>query len=98
MLHGEAVVMRLLRQNSTLRGLNDLGMDTREYKCFKNVLDMPNGIILVTGPTGSGKTSTLYTALNEINDSVRKIVTIEDPIEYQLKGVNEIQVSEKAGL
>jgi general secretion pathway protein E/type IV pilus assembly protein PilB len=61
-------------------------------------LGLPHGIILVTGPTGSGKTSTLYTALNEINDSVRKIITIEDPIEYQLKGVNQIQVSEKAGL
>jgi general secretion pathway protein E/type IV pilus assembly protein PilB len=62
------------------------------------VLELPHGIILVTGPTGSGKTSTLYTALNEINDSVRKIITIEDPVEYQLKGVNQIQVSEKAGL
>jgi general secretion pathway protein E/type IV pilus assembly protein PilB len=98
MLHGEAVVMRLLRQNSTLRGLEDLGMDMREKKCFRHVLEMPHGIILVTGPTGSGKTSTLYTALNEINDAVRKIITIEDPVEYQLKGVNQIQVSEKAGL
>src|SRR5437899_2557808 len=98
MLHGEAVVMRLLRQNSTLRGMGELGMDLREYKCFKHVLEMPHGIILVTGPTGSGKTSTLYTALNEINDAVRKIITIEDPVEYQLKGVNQIQVSEKAGL
>jgi len=98
MLHGEAVVMRLLRQNSKLRGMSDLGMDTREYKCFKHVVELPHGIILVTGPTGSGKTSTLYTALNEINDAVRKIITIEDPVEYQLKGVNQIQVSEKAGL
>ena len=98
MLHGEAVVMRLLRQNATLRGMGELGMDTREYKCFKHVLELPHGIILVTGPTGSGKTSTLYTALNEINDAVRKIITIEDPVEYQLKGVNQIQVSEKAGL
>ena len=98
MLHGEAVVMRLLRQNSTLRGLKDIGMDKRELDCFRNVLQLPHGIILVTGPTGSGKTSTLYTALNEINDSVRKIITIEDPVEYQLKGVNQIQVSEKAGL
>jgi general secretion pathway protein E len=98
MLHGEAVVMRLLRQNSTLRGLTDIGMDGRELDCFRRVLQMPHGIILVTGPTGSGKTSTLYTALNEINDSVRKIITIEDPVEYQLKGVNQIQVSEKAGL
>jgi type II secretion system protein E len=98
MLHGEAVVMRLLRQNSKLRGLSDLGMDKREVECFQHVLEMPHGIILVTGPTGSGKTSTLYTALNEINDSVRKIITIEDPVEYQLKGVNQIQVNEKSGL
>jgi general secretion pathway protein E/type IV pilus assembly protein PilB len=98
MLHGEAVVMRLLRQNATLRGLLEIGMDQRELECFRRVLEMPHGIILVTGPTGSGKTSTLYTALNEINDSVRKIITIEDPVEYQLKGVNQIQVSEKAGL
>ncbi|MBE7502308.1 MAG: type II/IV secretion system protein [Verrucomicrobiales bacterium] len=98
MLHGEAVVMRLLRQNATLLGMRELGMDRRELDCFRRVLQMPHGIILVTGPTGSGKTSTLYTALHEINDAVRKIITIEDPVEYQLKGVNQIQVSEKAGL
>jgi type II secretion system protein E len=98
MLHGEAVVMRLLRQNSTLRGLGEIGMDKRELDCFRRVLQLPHGIILVTGPTGSGKTSTLYTALNEINDAERKIITIEDPVEYQLRGVNQIQVSEKAGL
>jgi general secretion pathway protein E/type IV pilus assembly protein PilB len=98
MLHGEAVVMRLLRQNATLLGMQELGMDTRELNCFRRVLQLPHGIILVTGPTGSGKTSTLYTALQEINDSDRKIITIEDPVEYQLKGVNQIQVSEKAGL
>ena len=98
MLHGEAVVMRLLRQNSTLRGLAEIGMNTRELEHFQRVLGMPHGIILVTGPTGSGKTSTLYTALNEINDAVRKIITVEDPVEYQLKGVNQIQVNEKSGL
>ena len=98
MLHGEAVVMRLLRQNATLRGMSELDMDKRELEGFRRVLQLPHGIILVTGPTGSGKTSTLYTALNEINDALRKIITIEDPIEYQLKGVNQIQVSEKAGL
>jgi len=98
MLHGEAVVMRLLRQNATLLGLGELGMDTRERQCFQRVLGLPHGIILVTGPTGSGKTSTLYTALAAINDSVRKIITIEDPVEYQLKGVNQIQVNEKSGL
>jgi len=98
MLHGEAVVMRLLRQNSTLRGLGEIGMNTRELEHFQHVLGLPHGIILVTGPTGSGKTSTLYTALNEINDAVRKIITVEDPVEYQLKGVNQIQVNEKSGL
>jgi general secretion pathway protein E/type IV pilus assembly protein PilB len=98
MLHGEAVVMRLLRQNSSLRGMDSLGLDTRELRSFRKVLALPHGIVLVTGPTGSGKTSTLYTALNEINDAVRKIITIEDPIEYQLKGINQIQVSEKSGL
>ena len=98
MLHGEAVVMRLLRQNSTLRGLGQIGMAQREYEHFSRVLRLPHGIILVTGPTGSGKTSTLYTALNEINDAIRKIITVEDPVEYQLKGVNQIQVNEKAGL
>jgi len=98
MLHGEAVVLRLLRQNAALRGMGELDMEARELRCFRRVLQLPHGIILVTGPTGSGKTSTLYTALNEINDAERKIVTIEDPVEYQLRGVNQIQVSEKAGL
>ncbi len=98
MLHGEAVVMRLLRQNSTLRKLSEIGLGPGQLASFRRVLGLPHGIILVTGPTGSGKTSTLYTALNEINDTVRKIITIEDPVEYQLKGVNQIQVSEKSGL
>src|SRR5205085_65025 len=98
MLHGEAVVLRLLRQNATLRGMGELGLDDRDLKSFRRILGLPHGIILVTGPTGSGKTSTLYTALNEINDAVRKIITIEDPIEYQLRGINQIQVLEKAGL
>jgi general secretion pathway protein E/type IV pilus assembly protein PilB len=98
MLHGEAVVMRLLRQNATLLGMSQLGMAERTLRSFRRVLGLPHGIVLVTGPTGSGKTSTLYTALQEINDAVRKIITIEDPIEYQLKGINQIQVLEKAGL
>jgi len=98
MLHGEAVVLRLLRQKGTLMGLAELGMGEAEMKSFKRVLALPHGIILVTGPTGSGKTTTLYTALNAINDLETKIITIEDPIEYQMKGVNQIQVNEKAGL
>src|SRR5277367_2248982 len=98
MLHGEAVVMRLLRQKATLLGMEQLGMAPEILKSFNHVLELPHGIILVTGPTGSGKTSTLYTALAAINDDVCKIITIEDPIEYQMRGVNQIQVSEKAGL
>jgi len=98
MLHGEAVVMRLLRQDTSLLSLRELFMGPRELQLFENVLAMPHGIILVTGPTGSGKTTTLYAALNAINDLERKIITIEDPIEYQLKGINQIQVSEKSGL
>jgi len=98
MLHGEAMVLRLLRQKATLLGVEQLGMASEVLKAFNHVLELPHGIILVTGPTGSGKTSTLYTALAAINDDIRKIITIEDPIEYQMRGVNQIQVSEKAGL
>ncbi len=98
MLHGEAVVLRLLRQNSARLGMSQLGMDQRELAIFRRILTLPHGIVLVTGPTGSGKTTTLYTALSEINDPDTKIITIEDPIEYQLRGVNQIQVSEKSGL
>jgi general secretion pathway protein E/type IV pilus assembly protein PilB len=98
MLHGEAVVMRLLRQDAGVIGLAGLNMAEREKRLFQSILEMPHGIALVTGPTGSGKTSTLYSALHEINDTIRKIITIEDPVEYQLKGINQIQVSEKAGL
>ncbi len=98
MLHGEATVMRLLRQDSSMIGLEGLGMADRERQLFQNVLNMPHGIALVTGPTGSGKTTTLYSALHQINDAIRKIITIEDPVEYQLKGINQIQVAEKAGL
>jgi general secretion pathway protein E/type IV pilus assembly protein PilB len=98
MLHGEAVVMRLLRQDAGVIGLAGLGMAEREKQLFASVLEMPHGIALVTGPTGSGKSTTLYSALHEINDAVRKIITIEDPVEYQMKGVNQIQVNEKAGM
>ncbi|MCG8508508.1 MAG: GspE/PulE family protein, partial [Rhodospirillales bacterium] len=98
MLHGEAVVLRLLDRSSTLLGLKQLGMAEDDLAVFSKVLSLPHGIVLVTGPTGSGKTTTLYAALSRINDIERKIVTIEDPIEYQLAGVNQIQVSSKAGL
>jgi general secretion pathway protein E/type IV pilus assembly protein PilB len=98
LLHGEAVVMRVRRQDAGVVGLEGSGMADRERNIFIRVLEMPHGIALVTGPTGSGKTTTLYSALNQINDAVRKIITIEDPVEYQLKGINQIQVAEKAGL
>ena len=98
MLHGEAVVLRLLTQDNTLLSLDNLGMGENERRVFRKILGTPHGIFLVTGPTGSGKTTTLYTALSEINDKIRKIVTVEDPIEYQVRGINQIQVSEKTGL
>jgi general secretion pathway protein E/type IV pilus assembly protein PilB len=98
MLHGEAVVMRLLRQDAGILGLDQMGMAEKEIKMFRSILGQPHGIFLVTGPTGSGKTTTLYTALSEINDSIRKIITVEDPVEYQIKGINQIQVSDKSGL
>jgi len=98
MLHGEAVVLRLLDRSATMLGLEHLGMDGRDFRIFKTILALPHGIVLVTGPTGSGKTTTLYAGLSQINSIERKIITIEDPIEYQLHGINQIQVSEKAGL
>ena len=98
MIHGEAVVLRLLHRIDALLGPQHLGMSPRDLRLFERVLEMPHGIVLVTGPTGSGKTTTLYAALSSINDVRRKIITIEDPVEYQLKGVNQIQVSSKAGL
>jgi type II secretion system protein E len=98
MLYGEAVVLRLLDRSSVLLGLDKLGMSQRDLDTTQVILEQPHGIVLVTGPTGSGKTTTLYAALARINDVQRKIITIEDPIEYQLHGVNQIQVSRKAGL
>lgn len=98
MIHGEAVVMRILDRSEMAFGLDRLQMDPAQQKEFLKVLDLPHGIILVTGPTGSGKTSTLYAGLNKINDTERKIITIEDPVEYNLKGINQIQVNLKAGL
>ncbi len=98
MLHGEAVVLRLLDRGTALLGLERLGMGDEDRAVFEDILSIPHGIVLVTGPTGSGKTTTLYAALSRINDIERKIVTIEDPVEYQLRGINQIQVSTKAGL
>ena len=98
MIHGEAVVLRILDRQDAILGPEHLGMAPRDAGAFGRLLDMPHGIVLVTGPTGSGKTTTLYAALSKINDVQRKIVTIEDPVEYQLRGVNQIQVNTKSGL
>ena len=98
MLYGEAVVLRLLDRSAALLGLEHLGMANEDRSTFEDILAIPHGIVLVTGPTGSGKTTTLYAGLSRINDIERKIVTIEDPIEYHLRGINQIQVATKAGL
>jgi type II secretion system protein E len=98
MIHGEAVVLRILDRGDAILGLEHLGMSARDRAVWERVIQLPHGILLVTGPTGSGKTTTLYAALSRINDVARKIVTIEDPVEYQLRGINQIQVSTKTGL
>ncbi|MFB3895029.1 MAG: type II secretion system ATPase GspE [bacterium] len=96
-IHGESIVLRLLDRSSIFLGLEDLGMDERSYAGFKKLIARPHGIILVTGPTGSGKSTTLYAALAEINSEDKKIITIEDPVEYQLKGVFQIPTKPKIG-
>ncbi|MBN1552806.1 type II secretion system ATPase GspE [bacterium] len=97
-LHGESVVMRLLDQSSMFIELESLGFPQSHLKIFQQLIHHPHGMILVTGPTGSGKTTTLYAALDKINQPDKKIITVEDPVEYQLKGVNQIQVNTKIGL
>jgi len=97
-LYGESVVMRILRKEGIVIDLDLLGFPPQTLSAFNNLIKKPNGIILVTGPTGSGKTTTLYGALDKINSPDKKIITVEDPVEYQLKGVNQIQVKPKIGL
>ncbi len=98
MLHGEGVVMRVLDKESLTFSLRGIGMPSGIHEQFQKLIRLPHGIILVTGPTGSGKTTTLYSALCEIRDEETKIITTEDPIEYQLEGINQIQVHAKVGL
>lgn len=98
MIHGESLVMRILDKGSMVFDLESLGMASETRKQFGDLIRMPHGIILVTGPTGSGKTTTLYSSLIEINDPSTKIITTEDPVEYQLDGINQIQVHHKIGL
>ncbi|NOY41559.1 MAG: type II/IV secretion system protein [Planctomycetes bacterium] len=98
MIHGESIVMRLLDKGNLRFSLADLGMEPSVKKIFDEAISSPHGIVLVTGPTGSGKTTTLYSALLEIQDEDTKIITTEDPVEYQLEGINQIQVHSKIGL
>lgn len=98
MLHGEGIVLRVLDKGKMVYDLRKIGMDQEIYEDFAKLIDMPHGIILVTGPTGSGKSTTLYSALNEIKDEETKIITVEDPVEYQMGGISQIQVNHKVGL
>src|SRR6202011_1066096 len=92
------IVMRLLDKGRMQFNLKNCGMLPDTYKTFKQLIDRPHGIVLVTGPTGSGKSTTLYSALNEIKDDSTKIITVEDPVEYQQDGISQIQVNGKIGL
>jgi len=97
-VYGEKIVIRLLDRSSTLMTKKDLGFTDENIKMFNKLIQSPNGIILVTGPTGSGKTTTLYAILQELNKINRNIITIEDPVEYRIEGINQIQVNIKTGL
>ncbi len=97
-IYGEKIVMRLLDKSSSSVGLESLGLNKRELKIIKTLLKQPNGIILVTGPTGSGKTTTLYSCLKELNSEEKNIITIEDPVEYQFDNINQVQVNPQAGV
>ncbi len=97
-LIGESIVMRILDKSKTLIALEDMGMNEVNYEKFKRAIQTPYGIVLVTGPTGSGKTTTLYASLNAIRSSKDKIITVEDPVEYQMTGIQQVQVNVSAGL
>ncbi len=97
-VYGEKIVMRLIRKKALVLDKKDLGFPERELAVFEDIISHPNGIILVTGPTGSGKSTTLYTALSELNSEHVNIITVEDPVEANLPGLNQVQVNEKAGL
>lgn len=96
-VHGESVVMRILRPDAVRIGLESMGFEEEDYKTFQKIIKRPNGIFLVTGPTGSGKTTTLYGALNTLNRPDRKIITAEDPVEYNFPGINQCQIREAIG-
>jgi len=96
--HGEAIVMRLLDKERGLVGLDQLGLGEEDLRRLRSIVRRPNGIVLVTGPTGSGKTTTLYAALKELNKADTKIITAEDPVEYEIPGINQVQVHGRVGL
>ena len=96
--HGQSVVMRILDKENIRVGIRQLGLSENDFRQFKNLIRRPNGIILVTGPTGSGKTTTLYASLNELNRPDTKIITAEDPVEYYLAGVNQVEIRHQIGL
>ncbi|MDD7886023.1 GspE/PulE family protein [Flavivirga sp. 57AJ16] len=97
-LHGEKIVLRILSKDANHIDIQDLGFTDRELKTYKEAIKNPNGIVLISGPTGSGKTTTLYATLKLLNDDKTNIVTIEDPIEYTLEGINQVQLKENIGL
>jgi type IV pilus assembly protein PilB len=96
--HGESMVMRVLDKSSLMFGLPQLGFFSDDQEIFERLIKLPDGILLVTGPTGSGKTSTLYACLSYVNKSDRKIITVEEPIEYQMTGINQVQVNPEIGM
>jgi type IV pilus assembly protein PilB len=96
--HGQSVVMRILDKDNIKVGIRQLGLSENDFRQFKNLIRRPNGIILVTGPTGSGKTTTLYASLNELNRPDTKIITAEDPVEYYLAGINQVEIKHQIGL
>ena len=96
--YGERIVLRLLDKSEIKLDLNDLGMDKHTFERFSDAITSPNGIVLVTGPTGSGKTTTLYAALNLLNNTEKNILTVEDPIEYSIEGIGQTQINPKVGL
>jgi len=97
-VYGEKVVIRLLDRSNKMLSLSEMGMNKHNLNLFHKLIEAPNGFILVTGPTGSGKTTTLYATLMELNNVKKNVITVEDPVEYKLRGINQTQVNEKAGL
>jgi type IV pilus assembly protein PilB len=97
-VHGEKIVLRVLDKTNLSASIDKLGLDAETFKNFKAAIDAPHGLILVTGPTGSGKTTTLYSALNELNNPVYNIITVEDPVEFQIPGINQVPTKKDIGL